>query len=103
MISPHTSISPTTLNQCGPGIITFSSTLGSGFTWHSSAPTYATIDIATGICMPTGIAGTTIITYGTDTLILNLYDLPTVASVIGPTTLCVGQSFTYTCSTPGGV
>ncbi|MBX2904911.1 MAG: Ig-like domain-containing protein [Taibaiella sp.] len=88
--------------MCQVGSTTFTGTPPGG-TWVSSTPSVATIGLTSGVI--TGVApGTTTMTYtaggcfATKILTVN----PTPAPVLGPDTVCLSSTATYTSATPGG-
>ncbi len=98
-----TPITPTSAGVCSGSTITLSNTVPGG-TWSTSAPAIATVDIATGVV--SGISfGTATISYiiGTCIATRDVTVSATPAPITGGvTSLCSGESTTWTNSVPGG-
>lgn len=100
--SPGPITGPTAL--CAGSTATLSDAVAGG-TWISSNTSVATIASGSGVV--TGVAlGTTIITYSiagfcnvTSTVTIS----PSPTAIVGPSTICQGQTITYTDGVPGGL
>ncbi len=92
-----------TTGLCGGQSATLANATAGG-TWSTSDAAVATIGSTTGVV--TGVAsGTATISYtvGTGCVALTTVTTTSVAAIVGPSLVCVGQSMTLTNATAGGV
>lgn len=92
-----------------PGTSIVYSATGSAGSWSSSNPAILTVNAASGI--GGGVAtGTAIISYSvtntcstaTDTLLVNVYNIPSAGVIYGPSSVCVGSVITLLDGITGG-